>query len=169
MEPSLSGTEHPKGHAEFNRPGSWIHAVLFGIAVIALGGLIGLLTAPGTWYEALHKPPFNPPSWVFAPVWLFLYVLIGTAGWRSIVLKPDGLLAKLWGLQMALNYLWSPVFFGLKSPVLALCVIVALLIAIVSYVRTAWARDRPAAVMFIPYMGWVAFATLLNASLVALN
>ena len=152
-----------------HQPVRWVFAALFIIAVASLGGFIGFLASPDEWYQALEKPVFNPPAWVFGPVWTLIYVLIGAAGWRSIFVKRDTLLARLWGLQMVLNYIWSPIFFGLKAPGLALGTILALLGTIAFYTAAAWTRDKPASVMFLPYLLWVVFASVLNAAIVLLN
>ena len=136
-----------------------------------LGGglLIGYATLPGAWYASLIKPPFNPPSWVFAPAWTILYVLIAVAGWRTWLREPAGAAMKIWGAQLVLNFAWSPTFFGAKLMGPALVVILALLASIVLFIATVWNRDRLSGWLFVPYAAWVAFATLLNASLLLLN
>ena len=141
----------------------------FIILVLGAGTAIGLLTVPGAWYAALTKPPFNPPDWIFAPVWSVLYVLVGIAGWRIWRIAPAGRAMKIWWLQLALNFLWSPVFFAAHLPGPALVVILALLAAIVAFIASAAATDRPAAWLFVPYALWVAFASLLNAAIWWLN
>ncbi len=147
----------------------YLPLVLFLVLTVGGGALIGTATAPGEWYASLDKPWFNPPSWVFSPVWTFLYVLIGIAGWRIWVRRETHGAMTAWWLQLGLNFLWSPVFFVLQSPGLALVVIVALLGTIVVFIRLTWDRDRPSALMFLPYAAWVAFATLLNASIWWMN
>ena len=140
------------------------------IALVLGGGtLIGLTTQPDGWYAALRKPPFNPPNWVFAPVWSTLYVMIGVAGW--LVWQRDwcSRMMAAWVAQLALNFIWTPVFFGLHAPAAALAVILALLIVIIAFIVRGWSRDRAAALLFVPYAAWVAFATLLNAAIVYLN
>jgi tryptophan-rich sensory protein len=145
-----------------------IHAI-FIIAVVALGSSIGLLNIPGEWYQSLQKPFFNPPNWLFGPAWTLLYILIGIAGARTWLAAPSSRAMKIWFVQMGLNFLWSPAFFGLQSPMLGLVVIVPLLIAILAFIRVSWPVDRIAALLFVPYALWVAFATLLNLSIVILN
>lgn len=147
----------------------FIPLVLFILLVVGGGSLIGATNTPGEWYAALAKPPFNPPNWIFAPVWTTLYVMIAVAGWRIWRQARTGGAMTAWWLQMGLNFLWSPVFFTLQSVGLALAVIVALLAAIVAFIVLAWDRDRPAALLFLPYAAWVGFATLLNASIFWLN
>lgn len=143
-----------------------IGLVTFTVAVVAIGVGIGLLFTPGAWYAQLDKPWFNPPNWLFGPVWTALYVAIGIAGWRVWPLRR---LRTLWLVQMLLNYSWSPVFFGAHQIATALAIIGALLATILVFVRTAWPLERVAASLFIPYAAWVAFATLLNAALWKLN
>lgn len=144
---------------------------LAGFLLLVIGGglVIGFATAPGEWYAALQKPAFNPPNWIFAPVWTVLYVLIAVAGWRVWTRTSASGAMKLWWLQLVLNFLWSPVFFGAQLIAPGLIVIVALLAAILAFISAAWSRDRPAAVLFVPYALWVAFATLLNGSILLLN
>ncbi len=140
------------------------------VVLVVLGGMaIGYVTRPGEWYATLNKPAFNPPGWVFGPVWTTLYVMIGVAGWRLWRAHHNSRAMELWWLQLALNYLWSPAFFGLHNPALALVVIVVLLAAIIATIAAAWNPDRTAALLFLPYAAWVGFATVLNATLVALN
>jgi tryptophan-rich sensory protein len=142
----------------------------FFIVVIGCGTLIGLVIQPDQWYAGLTKAAFNPPNWVFAPVWTLLYAMIGVAGWR--IWKRDGWRAppmKLWIAQLALNFAWTPVFFGAHRPVIALVIIVALFAVIVAFIAVAWRRDRVAAWLFVPYALWIAFATCLNGAIVALN
>ncbi len=147
------------------------HLALLGFIALVLGGgtLIGYVTLPGDWYAGLRKPFFNPPNWIFGPVWSLLYVLVAVAGWRIWQLAPDGPAMRIWVVQLVLNFLWSPIFFGLQLPGLALVVIVALLAVIFAFVTLARQIDRPAAWLFSPYAAWVAFATLLNFSIWWLN
>lgn len=141
----------------------------FILLVVGGGLLIGVFTAPGAWYEALAKPSFNPPNWLFGPVWTLLYVMIAIAGWRVWRADRSGMAMKLWWLQLVLNFLWSPSFFALQNITLALLVILALLLTIFAFIATAWETDRLAAWLFVPYAAWVAFASLLNGAIRALN
>jgi translocator protein len=145
-------------------------ALLLFVALTLGGGLlIGYLNVPGEWYAALQKPPFNPPSWVFSPAWTALYVLIGIAGWRVWRANRSSAAMKLWWVQIALNFAWSPVFFSLHQVGMALAIILALLAVILGFIVTAWRTDRMAAWLFVPYAAWVAFASLLNGSILLLN
>lgn len=143
--------------------------VLFVVLTMAAGAGVGILTAPGEWYAALNKPPFNPPNWIFGPVWSALYLMIGVAGWRVWRAKGAGLAMALWWVQLALNLAWSPVFFGLQQPLAALGVLAAMLAAIIAFMAAAWRADAFAFWLFAPYAAWVIFAGVLNASIVILN
>lgn len=147
------------------------YTIRLAFLILVMGGgiLIGALTAPGAWYAELNKPIFNPPNWLFAPVWTTLYLFIAMAGWRQFEQRAGKSLLSLWWVQLFLNFLWSPVFFALQMPWLALVVIAALAGAIVVFICRAWNRDRLSAVLFIPYLAWVSFATLLNGSIALLN
>lgn len=136
---------------------------------MAAGLLIGYVTAPGVWYEQLAKPAFTPPGWVFGPVWTVLYLAIGYAGWRVWRRDPRSPATKLWWGQLALNFLWSPAFFVANTIALALAILLLLATAILAFVVAAWRRDRLAALLFLPYAAWVAFAVALNASILVLN
>ncbi|WP_137134827.1 TspO/MBR family protein [Rhizobium sp. FKY42] len=143
--------------------------ILFIAVVVALGALIGIANVPGEWYQSLNKPPFNPPNWIFGPVWSTLYVLIGIAGARTWHSSPSSSRMQIWFGQMALNFLWSPAFFGMESTLLGLIVIIPMLVLIVLFTQRSWKRDRISALLFLPYVAWVSFATLLNLSLFILN
>jgi len=142
---------------------------VFVVATVGIGIAVGTINLPGEWYAALHKPPFNPPNWIFAPVWSVIYVLIAVAGWRTWEREKRGVGMALWAAQMLLNFIWSPVFFSAHRIDLALAVIVALLVTIIGFIAVCWRADRTAAVLFLPYAAWVAFATLLNASIWLIN
>lgn len=142
---------------------------LFLLLSVGGGLLSGFYNMPGEWYARLEKPPFNPPDWIFGPVWTILYILIAIAGWRTWERRFHGPAMQLWFGQMALNFAWSPVFFSYHRLGLALAIIVALLLTIIGFITVNWNRDRVSAGLFVPYAGWVAFATMLNASLLFLN
>jgi len=142
---------------------------LFLLLVVGGGLAIGFFTAPGEWYAGLAKPPFNPPNWLFGPAWTLLYILIAIAGWLVWRRQSGSTAMTLWWVQLALNFLWSPVFFAVQSIGGALAVIVALLVTILAFIAAAWREHRTAALLFLPYAGWVAFAAVLNASILMLN
>jgi tryptophan-rich sensory protein len=140
------------------------------VAISALGGW-ATSTSVGTWYAALAKPVFNPPDWIFAPVWSALYLMIAIAGWR--VWRRGGGEARLalmvYAVQLVLNLSWSFVFFGARLIGPALIVIAALLAAIVVNAALFWRLDRLAGALLVPYAAWVLFAAVLNAALWRLN
>lgn len=142
---------------------------IFVALVVGLGTLSGVSNAPGNWYQSLEKPFFNPPSWLFAPVWTILYVMIGVAGARIWQRAPASAAMQIWFGQLVLNLLWSPAFFGLQSPMLGLAVILCLLAGILAFILTARRIDAAASYLFLPYAAWVSFATLLNISILLLN
>ncbi len=146
------------------------------IVICELVGVIGgLFTAPAiaTWYNLLRKPSFNPPAWVFGPVWTALYLMMGVAaflvwrkGWGNAQVKVA---LVVFGLQLLLNFLWSPVFFGMRSPLGGLLVIVPLWGAILATIVLFARVSVPVAVLMVPYLLWVSFATVLNYALYLLN
>ncbi len=148
---------------------NWLIRIAFLALVVGGGILIGALTAPGEWYAQLSKPAFNPPNWIFGPVWTVLYVLIAMVGWRQFETDRSSTAMKLWWAQMGLNFLWSPTFFVLQLPWFAFVVIVALLAVIVMFIAQVRTSDRVSALAFLPYFAWVAFATALNLSIAILN
>lgn len=160
---------HASPSLDVKRPRTHIALAAFLVVVIGVGALLGTQTAPGAWYAGLEKPFFNPPNWVFGPVWFVLYVLIAIAGWRTFFVAPLSLGMGLWAGQMLLNWAWSPAFFAAENLWLALAIIIPMLAAIVAFIVNRWPRDRVSALLFVPYAAWVSFATLLNASLIVLN
>lgn len=144
---------------------------LVGFIILVLGGgtAIGFATLPGEWYASLAKPAFNPPNWIFGPVWSILYVMIAVAGWRLWTNHRDSQSMRIWWAALALNFVWSPTFFGAQQLAAALVVILGLLALIYAFIAKTWNLDRLAAWLFVPYAAWVSFATLLNASLWWLN
>jgi tryptophan-rich sensory protein len=150
--------------------------VLF-LAVALLPGLIGLPfteTTESSWYVGLEKAPFNPPNWLFGPAWTVLYILLGIVGWRLwLARRVDERRAERalawWAAQLLLNAAWTPLFFGAQRPGWALVEIV-LLVAVATYAAiTAREVSRAAAVLYVPYLAWLVFATTLNLWIVAAN
>lgn len=140
-------------------------------AVAAAGGAV-TATSVGTWYAGLAKPAFNPPDWVFGPVWTALYLMIAVAGWRVWRRRSERgawLALGAWGLQLSLNLSWSMLFFGARMIGMALAEIAVLLAAILITAALFWRIDRIAGALLIPYAAWVGFATVLNAALWRLN
>lgn len=129
---------------------------------------------PGSWYyTTLVKPAWNPPDWLFPPVWTILFIMMGTAlaqvlntGWQK---KEVRIGAALFAVQLILNLGWSASFFGLQSPLIALVNIIALWIFIILTI-TAFAKvSKPASMLLVPYLAWVSFATFLNFTILQLN
>ncbi|MBW6423440.1 tryptophan-rich sensory protein [Rhizobium sp. XQZ8] len=141
----------------------------FIVGVVMIGGLIGIFNEPDGWYAALNKPSFNPPGIIFVPVWMTLYFFIAIAGAQTLIADRNSRRMKIWYAQMLLNFVWTPAFFGLHSPLLGLVIIALLLVAILAFIRESWQPDRTSAIFFIVYAAWVAFAALLNLSIVLLN
>jgi len=142
---------------------------------LAVGGLSGFATAGGvsTWYPTLVKPSFNPPAWVFGPVWTVLYIMMGVAAflvWRR-GLDAEGVRIALtiFAVQLALNGIWSVLFFGMHAPGWALVEIILLWVAIGITTLLFWRVVPSAGALLLPYWMWVSFATVLNASLWWLN
>jgi translocator protein len=148
--------------------------VSIGVCLLA-GGLGAIFTraSVGGWYAVLVKPSFTPPAWIFGPVWTLLYIMMGVALfllWRKGVSDPrvqHALIA--FAVQLALNALWSPAFFGLRSCLAGLIVIVPLWIAIAATIALAAPLSAAAALLLSPYLAWVSFAAVLNAALVLKN
>jgi tryptophan-rich sensory protein len=135
-------------------------------------GAIFTTTKIGSWYMTLVKPTWNPPGWIFGPVWTTLYALMGIASylvWKTPVgsLRTQALV--LYGIQLALNALWSFAFFGMESPKLGLGVIVVLLVFIILTTARFSMLSKTAGYLMLPYILWVSFATVLNFTIVRLN
>ncbi len=145
------------------------------ILVCQMAGIIGsLFTAPAVkgWYTTINKSPLNPPSWVFAPVWTTLFVMMGISVsiiWLSEKNEGRSKALKVFFVQLLLNTLWSIIFFGLKNPPLAFIEIIVLWFAILYTIILFRKIDRKASYLLIPYILWVSFASVLNLSIAILN
>lgn len=164
----MNAAPHPPRRSAAARIAALPISLAASLAVSAIGGRI-TATSVGDWYQALIKPPLNPPDWIFAPVWITLYILMAIAAWRAWKHGGTGRALRIYVLQLALNLGWTCLFFGLQQPTLALIEIVILLAAILWTVVAFRAHDRIAAWLLAPYALWVAFAMYLNAGIVALN
>jgi tryptophan-rich sensory protein len=169
----------------FYNPGNFNHrasrpqqiGVLLGLLALCLmvGGEAARFTVPNvaSWYATLARPPLSPPNWLFGPVWSVLYVLMAVAAWLVWRGPAVGRLPQLalvvWGCQLAVNALWTPVFFGLRMIAPALAVILVLLGAVGLTCAIFWRVNRAAGLLFLPYLAWVAFAAYLNAGFWWLN
>ena len=141
------------------------------LTIGAIGGAV-TSTSVTTWYPHLRKPSFNPPDWVFSPVWTALYISMAVAAWniwRRRGRQSTRLAMFLFAGQLALNLAWSILFFGLQQIGLALIEIILLFAAITGTALAFGRLDRTAALLFIPYIAWVGFATLLNLAIWRLN
>ncbi|MEY3025903.1 MAG: hypothetical protein RLZZ238_800 [Planctomycetota bacterium] len=135
-------------------------------------GLAALLWPVDAWYATIAKPSWNPPNWLFGPVWTTLYILIGVAAWRvwrTGAFRRDRVALAVFLAQWAMNFAWSGFFFGLRSPGLAAIEIICLLCLIAFTMRRFARHDRASAVLLVPYIAWVAFATALNLALWWMN
>lgn len=146
--------------------------VLVCLGVSYVGSLLTTPSIP-TWYAALQKPPFNPPNWIFAPVWLTLFVLMGLSAFmvwdKGLARKEVRIGLGLFAAQLALNLTWSGVFFALRSPLWAFVDIIALWILILLTTIWFFRVSRLAGMLMIPYILWVSFASVLNLAIVVLN
>ena len=142
--------------------------VVFLIVVLGVGFTIGLTIRPGERYEALVKPWFTPPNWLFGPAWTVVYILIAVAGWRVTLSEGFNSTAfRLWMTQMLLNWAWTPVFFGFHKVGLGLVIILCLLVTVIAFMRKV--NDQTARWCFAPYAVWLCYATSLNAAIFVLN
>ena len=150
----------------------WLVLAGFILLCLAIGSVGGFATQHSidTWYATLNKPSWNPPNWVFAPVWTTLYILMGIAAW--LVWKTGdrvGLAMVLFFAQLGFNLLWSLVFFGLRSPGWALVEVVFLWSSVALTMLAFFGRQSTAGWLFVPYLAWVSFAAILNAAIWWLN
>ncbi len=153
-----------------------IYKLVSAIVICQLAGIIGSLftvSSVSTWYQTLVRPALNPPSWVFGPVWITLYLLMGISlfliwkkGWKK---KNVRIAMSVFGVQLTLNALWSILFFGMQNPGLALINIALLWIGILASIILFYKISKPASYLLIPYILWVSFASYLNYAIWTLN
>ena len=146
-----------------------IFLFLIFLAACFSGGATGALFPPGPWYEKLQKPWFTPPNWMFPVAWTTLYLLMSFAGARVAGEAGSGYAMAFWAWQIALNALWTPVFFGLRRLKQAILVMALLWVAVAGCLVTHWAIDMWAGLAFVPYLIWVTVAGALNVSVARLN
>jgi tryptophan-rich sensory protein len=144
----------------------------FILVTLLIGAGANIFTQPSipTWYAALHHPSIAPPNWVFAPVWTTLYMLMAVAAWR--VWRITGTRSRemaAYGVQLALNFAWSAIFFAAHRIGLALVENIALDLGVLVTMLLFYRRDRIAGALFLPYLGWVLFATVLTYAFWLLN
>ncbi len=145
--------------------------LIISILIAQAAGIIGSIFTVSSvkdWYTTLDKPAWNPPSWIFGPVWTTLYTLMGIASylvWRKIDASGAKFALTLYGIQLGLNALWSILFFGLKQPGVAFAEIIILLLFIIITTVLFWRINSLAGALMIPYIAWVIFASYLNFTL----
>jgi benzodiazapine receptor len=149
-------------------------AISIGVCLAAgfIGSIFTTASIP-TWYTTLEKPSFNPPNWLFGPVWTILFILMGISAflvWRVGLSEPNVRIALIiFIIQLILNAFWSVAFFGLRSPIAGLIVIIVLWIAILLTILSSAKVSITAGILLIPYILWVSFASILNATIYVLN
>ncbi|MES2748764.1 MAG: TspO/MBR family protein [Bacteroidota bacterium] len=153
-----------------------VRIILVVTTCLVIGYLSGIVTRESitTWYPTLVKPFFNPPNWLFAPVWTILYIMMGVAGgmiWNQLETDQEKVKKAFtfFVIQLALNALWSYLFFGLHNPLLALIEIIILWLVIFETYTQFKQINTTAAFLLLPYLAWVSFAFILNASIWWLN
>ncbi len=154
------------------RRNQWL--VLVGFLIICLatgfGASFATQSAIDSWYPTLNKPSWNPPNWLFAPVWTLLYIMMAVAGWLVWKTGRDTAPAMmLFFVQLALNFAWSFLFFGARSTGLGLIGVAMMLLAVAITTFVFWRITRPAGLLFAPYLAWTGFAAFLNLTIWQLN
>lgn len=141
--------------------------LVFAICLAACGAAAttGAAFPPGKWYLTLDRPSWTPPNWVFPLAWTSLYIAMSYAAARAAPHEGSGTGMALWGLQIALNTLWSPIFFGLRRFGAAIIVVVALWIAVAGTMLAFWQLDPLAGWLFVPYLLWCTIAAALNIAM----
>ena len=146
---------------------------VIGCELVGILGSVFTVSSIPTWYATLNRPSFAPPNWIFGPVWTTLYLLMGVSfyliwkqGWKKKKIRTAG---NYFLAQLGLNFIWSPIFFGLRTPLIALLVIIAMWILIVMTIKKFYPLSKWAAYLLVPYLLWVSFATILNAAIAVLN
>lgn len=139
-----------------------------------LAGIIGsifTINAIPTWYATLNKPSFSPPNWIFGPVWLTLYLMMGVAVYLNWIKnnKQAKFNVRLFFIHLFFNFIWTPVFFGSKNLFLALIIILTIWISIIMMIYYFWKVNKVSSILLIPYLFWVSFASILNYFIFLLN
>ena len=146
----------------------WMLFAIFFAACLGAGATGGLFP-PGSWYRALKKPSWTPPDWVFPVAWFVLYVCMSLAGARVAMLPMAGLALALWALQISINSLWTPIFFGLQNIRIGMFVLIALWFSVLATLSALWMVDWIAGLLFLPYLVWVTIAAALNGAVWQMN
>lgn len=146
-----------------------LFSLLVFLALVAAAALTGMNYLPGPWYEALAKPSWTPPNWLFPPVWTVLYVMIALAGWRVYEKQGVGRALFVWIISLQLNAAWSVIMFRDHQIALAAADIAALWLSIAAFIALTWGPNRLASLLFVPYLIWVSYAAALNLAILQLN
>lgn len=139
------------------------------LAACAAAAATGAMIQPGDWYDSLEKPSWNPPKWMFPVVWTTLYFFMSYSAMRVALAGVGAQAMAFWALQIALNTLWTPIFFGLHRMRAAMGVMVCLWLAVAATTFSFWAVDWVAGLLFVPYLVWVSVAGALNLTIIRLN
>jgi len=159
---------------QIHRP-TWLVSLLgflFFLIISFSAALPGAFFMPGEWYKTLAKPSFNPPGWIFGPVWTILYTVMAIAAWlvwRKSGFRKAATAIIVFLFQLVLNALWTVLFFGMHSPKHAFIDITCLWVAILATAAAFWNHSKPAGLLMVPYLLWVSFAMLLNFFLWRMN
>ncbi|AVB26095.1 MULTISPECIES: tryptophan-rich sensory protein TspO [Pseudomonas] len=132
-------------------------------------GATGIIFKPGAWYESLEKPSFTPPDWAFPVAWTTIYLLLAWAGYRLTLIPGSEIVLALWAAQIALNTLWTPVFFGANRLVAAMVILVLLWIVVAAMIVMALQLDIITGLILFPYLVWLSVAAALNFSILRHN
>ena len=147
----------------------WPLLLLFIAVVMGIGFVVGLISAPGPWFDQLTMPPYILPDWITGPVWLLLSVAFAVSGWRLWLLDSSSVETRLWLASLIVSWWFSPIFFIARAPFGALAVIICLAALMLVFVVRAWRVDRFSAVLFIPCVAWVVYAAVLTGMIAAMN
>jgi len=150
-----------------------IKLIVICLLCLSVGAAGSFFTSSTDWYQNLKKPSFNPPGWVFGPVWTILYIIMGISAFlvlqKGLSSNAVKMALVIFLIQLLLNAIWTPLFFGLKSPLLAFIDIVLLWFGILFTIVKFYGLSKPAALLLIPYLLWVTFASVLNFAILLLN
>ncbi|SDS63762.1 tryptophan-rich sensory protein [Halopseudomonas sabulinigri] len=143
----------------------------FFIFLLACGAAAttGIIFKPGQWYETLDKPGFTPPNWAFPVAWTLIYLLLAWVGHRLVAIPGSQVLLALWAAQIALNALWTPVFFGAHRLFAAMLIIAVLWLVVAMMVLLAFKLDVISGLLLLPYLGWLSVAAALNFAIMRRN
>jgi benzodiazapine receptor len=151
----------------------WQPYIVAGSIAILVAAIGGAVTEIGPWYEALRKPSFQPPDWLFGPAWTVIFTLTAISAataWQSMqTIRGRTLIVTLFLFNVTLNVLWSVLFFAVKRPDHAMVEVIFLWASIAALIVVLWPRSQRAALLLVPYLAWVTFASLLNLAILQLN